>query len=244
MNHPDFQCSIEDNSGILIVIHVIQAGKASSSSLPPQQWQGVMDAITRYRQLAFENTPREITFRYQIRQSCSKQDTTSQQIHRRVFGLVCVAVAPMGGDAEADKREILHQYHGYLAHYGPTILETRCIVLQDASPERRRNPLEKKDSSHDAAAGQRNGMPSINKSIEAEHGEVKGLLINQSSTGSNGMLGVDLPRPVHKSFSEANLTTAAETSASAVKIGKTYIEIRLQESYGDRVAQVIFFSNF
>lgn len=237
MNHPDFKCSIEDNSGILIVVHVIQSGKGS---FPPQQWQTVMDQVTRYRQLCFENTPREISFRYQIRHSCAKQDATPQQIHRRVFGLVCVAVAQPGNDAEADKREILNQYNGCMVHYGPTVLETRCIVFHSSLPENKSISGERSDATHGGtSSGHQNGIPSINRSTTGSLGGANGPLINQSSAGLNGLLlGHDLLRPVHKSLSEANLSAATASSATATKIGKTYIEIRLQESFGDRMSQV------
>lgn len=220
MSHPDFNCTIEDNHGILIVIHALP-----SPAAPPDQLKSVIESITRLRQISLENTPREIKFRYQFRISLKKDENADFQVHRQVFGLICFTVAEPSNDAEAEKRKILTQYNGYLAHYGEKLIESRCLVLRS---KRKADVGDEKENYGDDTDGSCLSKDSRNKVSPAENGATNGFYH-------------EILRPVQKSYSDNSLNypvkgTAGTPPLPGVQIAKSYVEIPLD----DLVERVVF----
>ncbi|GAV03333.1 hypothetical protein RvY_13774 [Ramazzottius varieornatus] len=224
MSLPDFQCTIEDNRGILIAIHPLQCGR---NVAPSSLWTSIIDAVSYYQQLCFENTPREVHFRYQTRQSV-KLERTDLQVFRRVFGLICIAVADPTVDQDTQKRDLLDSYAKYLTQYEQSVLESRCLVFRS------------EDGSKPVPAA--NGKHTVDGASHSTHKAGKPAEHIQFSNGftDKGRLSELLlnVRPVQKSASENNLNKPPVSPASPT-FAKTYIEIVLNEFLLKTVSEVM-----
>ncbi|XP_055345453.1 protein brunelleschi-like [Paramacrobiotus metropolitanus] len=225
MAYPDFKCSIEDNHGILVAVQLLQSPfpshSASPAPPPSEAVKALVQSVTRFRHLSLENTPRDVHFRYHVRHSPVKPDRSDFQIHRQVFGLVCLAVADgTAPDPETEKRDLLNQCNAFLAHYGDKVVEYRCFVfktLAKSSPVRGEN-----------------GSTAVDGACLSKN--PKGRLSPEGNGILNGGLSDSL-RPVQKSFSANNM--AGFPLNPGGKQNKTYIELPLDGKAQSAVESVM-----